>query len=499
MQMTALREYIRAYKVSLDWIHEREIYKWRAVKNFQDSWQADAPDFYAMLSSALQRTGNLLQSGNYYPRRMLLKNTAQNPEEIRSAFLGLFDDQDSDLLSRIERFRAAIAAVSQRNYPSKSHYQDDRAVVAYLSLRFPERYLFYKFEMFNGLCERLEIKFVPRRGNPANVERFLQAAELIRTEIRADAQLMDMHRRRLRANDYRDENATLITQDVIYAITRYLSVKPTAGGGFRSMSADDYRQALLQIERSITDQQRTMLRAHYYAHEHCASLRQLALAAGYDDHRVASSQYNSLSANLAKPLAFDTSGDQMLVLATILAEKDSEGYSVWQMEWECAEALEKLGWVHFDPPEESADSDDEEIGKDAKETERNALRSARIGQGEFRSGVAATWNGCAVTGCSEMAILIASHIVPWKEATNAERLDPSNGLMLIPNLDRLFDRWLISFDEAGRVLISKHLKSETLAALGVSGKEKLRYSPSKVSQYMKLHRATFERKERKRA
>ncbi|MGH8783212.1 HNH endonuclease [Paraburkholderia sp.] len=44
-------------------------------------------------------------------------------------------------------------------------------------------------------------------------------------------------------------------------------------------------------------------------------------------------------------------------------------------------------------------------------------------------------------------LLIASHIKPWRESDNEERLDGMNGLLLATHADRLFDRYLMSFRE----------------------------------------------------
>jgi hypothetical protein len=84
-------------------------------------------------------------------------------------------------------------------------------------------------------------------------------------------------------------------------------------------------------------------------------------------------------------------------------------------------------------------------------TERDALVKARIGQGKFRAGVVASWRKgetCALTGLAVPEMLIASHIKPWRESSNAERLDPMNGLLLASHVDKLFDRYLLSFQES---------------------------------------------------
>lgn len=84
------------------------------------------------------------------------------------------------------------------------------------------------------------------------------------------------------------------------------------------------------------------------------------------------------------------------------------------------------------------------------ETERSILAKARIGQGRFRANLVSDWRKgetCALTGINIPEMLIASHIKPWRDSSNFERLDPMNGLLLISHADSLFDRYLMSFQE----------------------------------------------------
>lgn len=85
------------------------------------------------------------------------------------------------------------------------------------------------------------------------------------------------------------------------------------------------------------------------------------------------------------------------------------------------------------------------------ETQRDVLVQARIGQGKFRADLVASWRKgevCALTGLAVPEMLIASHIKPWRESSNEERLDPMNGLLLGVHADKLFDRFLMSFEES---------------------------------------------------
>lgn len=84
-------------------------------------------------------------------------------------------------------------------------------------------------------------------------------------------------------------------------------------------------------------------------------------------------------------------------------------------------------------------------------TERDVLAKARIGQGKFRADIVASWRKgevCALTGLAVPEMLIASHIKPWRDSSNTERLDPMNGLLLAAHVDKLFDRFLMSFEES---------------------------------------------------
>jgi hypothetical protein len=108
---------------------------------------------------------------------------------------------------------------------------------------------------------------------------------------------------------------------------------------------------------------------------------------------------------------------------------------------------------------EQVERDVHQIMEDASidETEKIALAKARRGQGQFRRRLIDHWKGCAITGCKEQSLLVASHIKPWATSTNKERLDPFNGLLLNPTWDRLFDQGLVSFEDDGSLMISPYL------------------------------------------
>lgn len=137
---------------------------------------------------------------------------------------------------------------------------------------------------------------------------------------------------------------------------------------------------------------------------------------------------------------------------------------------------------------DDVESDLEKIINDPNTTatEKAALVKSRIGQGVFRDKVMQHWSSCAVTGCSDTSLLVASHIKPWKKSTDSERLDQWNGLLLSPNLDKAFDKGFITFETNGAIRLSPLLTDA--AKLGITSSMKIVLQP-KHEKYMAHHRA----------
>jgi hypothetical protein len=104
-----------------------------------------------------------------------------------------------------------------------------------------------------------------------------------------------------------------------------------------------------------------------------------------------------------------------------------------------------------------------------RSTEAERLVIQRVGQDIFRQALMKYWNSrCPLTGITDPSLLRASHIVPWSEcATDAERLDVHNGLLLSALWDAAFDAGLLSFDDAGVPLYSPALTSAAAGALKI--------------------------------
>jgi putative restriction endonuclease len=110
------------------------------------------------------------------------------------------------------------------------------------------------------------------------------------------------------------------------------------------------------------------------------------------------------------------------------------------------EQLEELGYYHYTPP------DDRFI------TEVETSVKVRRGQRFFRKVILVNYERkCCVCEFPIEGMLIASHIIPWREREDL-RLDPQNGLCLCTLHDKAFDSGYLGIDSEFRVIISPQIE-----------------------------------------
>lgn len=119
-------------------------------------------------------------------------------------------------------------------------------------------------------------------------------------------------------------------------------------------------------------------------------------------------------------------------------------------------------------------------------TDKQDMLTVRIGQARFRKLVLDMWSHrCCITHAA--AFLTASHIKPWSNSDNSERLDPFNGIALSPVYDKAFDVGLITFEDDGRIRVSSRLALDA-PLLGVTGDERIVGLNFMHAKYLAYHR-----------
>ena len=131
-----------------------------------------------------------------------------------------------------------------------------------------------------------------------------------------------------------------------------------------------------------------------------------------------------------------------------------------------------------------------EQNTELNETEKLQVVLARRGQGRFKDNVRRLEQRCRVTGVNRLEHLRASHIQPWRDSDNAQRLDGENGLLLTPSIDHLFDRGFISFEDNGHLLVSPVAHQESLRRMGIEVTARVNVGAFSEGQreYLDFHR-----------
>ncbi len=220
-----LQRLIEDYKKSFEQNIPREIYKWKAVKCFQDNWDIEAPDFAEMLSRSLAKTENLLTSAQNFPRKMIGIYADFVPGMVRELFYTLFDETES-LEARIERFKQGIAEVHAKWNPEgdRNHYHTESVITTYLWLRYPDKYYIYKPTVAKHVFEALGEKVKLWGAGAAAVVKSYELYDTIAGTLLADSEMRSLLDRALTDDCYPDNFLKTLTVDFCYFVKPKYSI-----------------------------------------------------------------------------------------------------------------------------------------------------------------------------------------------------------------------------------------------------------------------------------
>lgn len=351
-----LKDVLVKYKqdfVSTQWGNEK--YKWEAVKCFQDNWDVNAADFADMLTQSLAKTYNLLASMNNFPARMITGFAKTAPEEVRSMFIALFDE-NKDVYERIDAFKMQSSILLEKyGNGAGQHYQYENAISTYLWLRYPDKYYIYKFGEIKAVADELESDYRFKKGAYAdNIRNFYKLYDEICEELKQDTELVNLLRSQLTDTCYPDPELKTLTIDVGFYVSRYYSQKSTAVTEAEwfptdydpGLSVDDWVGLLGDDDVFTTGSLEIMKRMKDYGGQ--ATCTQLSVKYGETKNF-----YNSGSVALARRVAEKTGCPVMerenensrwwpILYLGRNASKDEEGSYVWKLRDELAVALDQV-------------------------------------------------------------------------------------------------------------------------------------------------------------
>jgi len=153
--------------------------------------------------------------------------------------------------------------------------------------------------------------------------------------------------------------------------------------------------------------------------------------------------------------------------------------------WEAFSTITALQTMPEPSDEEAAATSDATL---TGPTFREQIVRARRGQGVFRANVLLREGACRVTRVAEPRHLNASHIKPWRDASDTERLDGANGLLLSPHIDHLFDEGYITFSPGQELIVVPEVRDKLLDAWGIDAGVRVGEFSREQNAYLEYHR-----------
>jgi hypothetical protein len=187
-----------------------ELYKWEIIKKYKGLPNLYAEDFEAEIRKI--KFYNLI-----YPTSagVMVHLAKDRPKEYKGALEYLFDE--SILIEkRITEFKTLVETIFNeiKSNESDSSYHDERTVSAILTIRYPEKYVFYKSSYYTKYCEYIGIE-TKQAGK--KFSHYLELIDdLVKNYLENDDELLEMYRSHLTDDCFEDKNLKLLAQDILY-------------------------------------------------------------------------------------------------------------------------------------------------------------------------------------------------------------------------------------------------------------------------------------------
>lgn len=357
IDIVKLRPILAGYKAYFPSHWDDEIYKWEAIKHFQDHWNIEAENFGEMFKEATDKTFNLLASGYAYPRGMMINFAKADDAAARQMFRDLYDES-RDLAERVDAFQAASEAIRAKYDDGtwRNHYQNTNAISVYLWLRYPEKYYIYKYEIYRDVAAELNSEYRPKRNGSVDslIGGFKMYDEVCKV-ISEDAEVTEMFRSAVTDTCYPDPQMRTVTVDVGFYLSRFFLEERKAAQEEEGWFPKDYNPDITVNEwvqmlkdSSVFTQNALQIMKRMKDYGGQATCTQLSIKYGETKNF-----YNAGSSALARRVAEKTGCEVMtgdnenakwwpILYMGKDASANEAGAYIWRLRSELAKALEMV-------------------------------------------------------------------------------------------------------------------------------------------------------------
>lgn len=230
MNTTTLDKLIDRYEANIDILYGKdhdELFKWRAMKTFQNEWfSKEHPDFLSRFIAATKDFSIFIDNSRMHPRNGVIKLYEKEPAEVEHLFCDvLFANDHGDLNQRqknMEAFLDGMEKLREKHFPANWSYKQDRhSASTFLAMYAPQSNYVYKFSEAETMAVYGEYGFDIGAGANFNLQYYYDVCDEIVEQLKKHDTLLETHFKKLGEDCYNEKSLHLLAFDVMYCCRTY--------------------------------------------------------------------------------------------------------------------------------------------------------------------------------------------------------------------------------------------------------------------------------------
>ncbi len=209
VRLESIRENLGKFKSKLE--KDQQVSAiWEIREHFRNNWVPGSENPVEMYRESIHSdiSRAFWVDENYRPREMMSEFFKLQPDMTNQAFRELYDE-DLDLLQRMDRFvfycdqLLVFYKAKYRGRSDNNHFNDYRIISLYLCLKYPEKYVPYRFEWLVAVCETFQARPIPDVEDP---ERYFKIVRAVSGIMKKDEELMSLYKEALKKSGVNHPN-----------------------------------------------------------------------------------------------------------------------------------------------------------------------------------------------------------------------------------------------------------------------------------------------------
>ena len=233
MNLDNLHELINRYEQKMPLLYDEktndELFKWRAMKTWQENWYKPADAFKSFVdrfNASRKEFSLIIDNSRMHPSNGVVKLWEKEPETVEHLFRDvLFADPHGDVSAvqnSMDRFLTEYDELRQRHFASNWSYKQDRhSASVFLAMVDPSFNYIFKSSEAAAMAKYIDFGFNIGAGMTFSLPNYYKLCDAIVEAIGEHKDFWKKHCDYMDARHYRDESKHLLAFDLLYCCRTY--------------------------------------------------------------------------------------------------------------------------------------------------------------------------------------------------------------------------------------------------------------------------------------